>query len=116
LIAQHCLDMRLRVTALAGLKKDLQGGKPVQGMYVWLYDRNTLYLHGRQRYGTHFRMTSSGDIEILPLEDINKVEYWRKRLKLSPFSAQMKHLRGRVPKGKVVVARTVKTLSQSKVE
>jgi hypothetical protein len=107
LIAQHCLDMRLRATALAGLRKDIQNGQPVQGMYAWLYDRNTLYLHGCQRFGTHFRTASSGEIEILPLENAKKVEAWRRGIKLGTFSAEMERPRSMNSQGKLGVLKAL---------
>lgn len=69
LMAQHCLDLRLKLAAEEGMKRDLDNGQPVDGIYAWIADRNSLYLQGRQKFGTHFRANPSGGIENLPLLD-----------------------------------------------
>lgn len=74
LIAQHCLDMRLRLTAQKGIERDIKIGKNLLGIFPWIYDRNSLYLYGYQRFGTHKRSTASGRVELLPMESDTKAK------------------------------------------
>lgn len=104
LIAQHCLDMRLRLAAQEGIKKDMESGSPVHGIHAWLYDRNRLYCRGNQRYGTHYRQLPSGDIEILPLESARQIDSWRRKARQSSWESHQKSLSQLVPKKRVIIA------------
>lgn len=104
LIAQHCVDMRLRLAAQQGLKKDMESGSPVHGMYAWLYDRNRLFCRGNQRYGTHYRQIQSGAIEILPLESVFQIDSWRKKARLSSLASLKESLAQLSPENRVIIA------------
>ena len=108
LIAQHCTDMRLRLAAQQGLKKDMESGSPVHEMHSWLYDRSRLYYRGNQRYATHYRQLPSGDFEILPLESLSKVASWRQKARMSSWDSLKKSLAHFAPSKRVVIAESLK--------
>ena len=95
LIAQHCTDMRLRLVAQEGLAKDMKKGLPCQVMFTILYDRNSLYTRGTQRYGTHFIQSGDRELTFLPFDDRTKIESWRESAKLSSFKEYLENFRQR---------------------
>ncbi len=101
LIAQHSFDLRLRLAAQKGLKADFKRRLPAQAMYAILYDRNKLYMHGTQRYGTHFYSNKELEIQFLPFENRSKIEQWRRELKLPSFEKFLKGLSKSYPQHKI---------------
>ncbi len=87
LIAQHSFDMRLRLAAQWGLAEDIRRGRPAGGLYTILYDRNTLFTKGIQRFGTHFYLTSDEVIHFLPIENRSKLERLRTKARLQSFKS-----------------------------
>ncbi len=112
LIAQHCVDMRLRLAAQQGLKKDMESGSPVHGMHAWIYDRSRLFYRGNQRYGTHYRQLRSGAIEILPLESISKVDSWRKKARMPSWVSLKEALAHHSANKRVIIADSLRTAHQ----
>lgn len=89
LIAQHCLDIRLREFVARGLWRDIKAGHQVQGLYTILYDRNLLYTKGVQKFGSHFYRTTDKKLFVLPFENKSRVDEWRRKAKLGTWKQQL---------------------------
>ena len=86
LIVQHSGDLRLMQAALPEIEKDMQSGVGDPQDYALLYDRLKLNLGEKQRYGSQIGQNDKGESVMLPLEDKNKVEAYRKAIGLFPLS------------------------------
>ncbi len=89
LIAQHCLDIRLREFAAEGLWRDFKAGHQAQGLYAILYDRNLLFKKGVQKFGSHFYRTSDKKFYVLPFENRSRLDEWRKKARLTTWKQQL---------------------------
>lgn len=87
LIVQHSGDLELMVTALPAIEADVKAGLLDGGGFALLYDRLTLNLGGRQRYGSQLG-SSAGDptTYMLPMEDRSGVDARRAELGMSPLA------------------------------
>jgi hypothetical protein len=103
LFVQHSGDLPLMVAVLPEIEKDLKAGKMRDGQsYALLYDRMKLHLGEKQRFGTQVSSNQEGDIVVLPIEDKNKVEQYRKELGIFPHSQYLEFFKQRGGSGKIV--------------
>ncbi|HYF48750.1 MAG TPA: DUF6624 domain-containing protein [Planctomycetota bacterium] len=86
LIVQHSGDLRLMQAALPEIEKDMKSGAGDPQDFALLYDRTKIYLGEKQRYGSQLGQNAEGDSVLLPLEDSEKVEQFRKEIGLFPLS------------------------------
>jgi hypothetical protein len=89
LIVQHSGDLRLMLAALPEIERDVSARTLDPQPYALLYDRLQLNLGRKQRYGTQIGRNRQGDLVVLPLEDRERVEEFRKQIGLFPLSAYL---------------------------
>ena len=89
LIVQHSGDLRLMLAALPEIERDVSARTLDPQPYALLYDRLQLNLGRKQRYGTQIGRNQRGDMVVLPLEDRERVEEFRKQIGLFPLSAYL---------------------------
>ena len=116
LIAQHSIDMRLRLVAQKGLEADCQRGFRAEGMLSILADRNFLYVRGIQKYGTHFYRTKDQRLVFLPFDERSQIESRRRSLKMSTFKDYLDQLRQSFPDHQIEVLDTVRAQKSSTSE
>ncbi len=93
LIVQHSGDLPLMIAALPEIEKDLKAGRLSDGQgFALLYDRTKLYTAEKQRYGSQVSMTNT-EVIVLPLEDKNKVDQYRKELGMTPLSQYLDYFK-----------------------
>jgi len=85
-LAQKCADVPLLVALLPELEKEALAGNLAGMDFARFYDRTKLAIGERQKYGTQLGKTEAGELLVLPLEDKEKVDEFRKQLKLSPLA------------------------------
>jgi hypothetical protein len=75
------------LAALAPIEQDVKAKRLKDAQpYALLFDRTRLLLGEKQRYGTQIGADSKGGMVVLPLEDRQKVEEFRKEIGLFPLS------------------------------
>jgi hypothetical protein len=85
LIAKHGSDLPLMKAALPIVESDVKEHGGSGEMYSVLYDELAITLGGQQRYGTQFDTDKNGQPYILPLENISKVNQYRKEIGILSF-------------------------------
>jgi len=91
LIVQHSGDLRLMLTALPEIEKDVKTGQADGQGFALLYDRTQIMLGRPQRYGSQLARNSNGQVQMLPLEDRSKVDEFRQSLHMQPLAEYLKH-------------------------
>lgn len=90
LLVQHSGDLPLMLAALAPIEQDVKAKRLRDAQpYALLFDRTRLLLGEKQRYGTQIGSDAKGNPVVLPLEDRQKVEEFRKEIGLFPLSKYM---------------------------
>ncbi len=85
LIVQHSGDVPLMIAALSEMERDVNAGRTSGEGFALLYDRLHLDLGGKQRYGSQVGMGPDGPV-LLPVEDLEKIEEWRRKAGLLPLA------------------------------
>jgi len=93
-LVQHSGDLPLMLAVLPLIEKDVRAKKyPDAQVYCLLYDRLNLCLKGKQRYATQIGRTPEGWAMVLPLEDCEKVEQFRREIGIGiPLQVYLKSL------------------------
>jgi len=101
LIVQHSGNLRLMRTALPQIKVEAKK-KPQQlgQLYALLYDRTTVALGGKQRYGSQLSFLPDGSLKLRELEDPERVDAWRAELGMTPLEKYLDLFRKRGQKVK----------------
>jgi hypothetical protein len=86
ILAQHSLNLPLVLAILPLLERDFKVPGPEAEIFTVVYDGLQIDLGRRQRFGTQLDEDSKGEPMVLPLENIAKVEDYRKALGLPPLS------------------------------
>lgn len=92
LIAKHSTDLRLQLDALPvaeGDAKENGGGKELVSILV---DEVLIATGHKQKYGTQIIDDENGKGYVLPVEDLAKVDVYRKELGVLPWSDYLKRL------------------------
>lgn len=84
LLVQHSMDLPLMMAALPRIQADVESGSGLGVELAMLYDRVQLLLGEKQRYGTNWQETDD-ERRLLPLEDPERVNEFRKELGLPPL-------------------------------
>ena len=84
LLVQHSMDLPLMMAALPRIEADVESGSGLGAELAMLHDRVQLLLGEKQRYGTNWQETDNGRW-LLPLEDPERVDEFRKELGLPPL-------------------------------
>jgi hypothetical protein len=84
LLVQHSMDLPLMMAVLPRIEADVASGSGLGVELALLHDRVQLLLGERQRYGTNWVETDDGR-RLLPLEDPERVDEFRKELGLPPL-------------------------------
>ena len=90
LIVQHSGDLPLMQESLPQIEKDVRAKKLDSQAYALLYDRLNLCINGKQKYGSQIGMSKKGALTVLPLENADKVEEYRKEIGMRPLSQYLK--------------------------
>ena len=90
LIAKHGSDLSLMKAALPIVEADVIKHGGSGEMYSVLYDELQITLGNRQRYGTQIDTDKEGRPYILPLEDLGKVDQYRKEIGILSFKDYLK--------------------------
>lgn len=90
LIAKHGSDLRLMKAALPEVLRDVKEHGGSGEMFSVLYDELQITLGQRQRYGTQFIPDAKGQPFVLPIEDITKVDLFRKEIGILSFQEYLK--------------------------
>lgn len=85
LIAKHASDLPLMKRALPIVARDVKEHGGSGEMYSVLYDELQITLGHRQRYGTQFAPDDQGNLFVLPLEEPDKVNAYRKEIGILSF-------------------------------
>jgi hypothetical protein len=85
LIAKHASDLPLMKRALPIVARDVKEHGGSGEMYSVLYDELQITLGRRQRYGTQFAPDDQGNLFVLPLEEPDKVNAYRKEIGILSF-------------------------------
>lgn len=86
LIVQHSGSQQLMIDALPFIEADVRA-KHINGdQYALLYDRLSVSLHGKQRYGSQLITATNGELMLEPLEDPGRVDEHRKELGMAPLA------------------------------
>lgn len=86
MLVQHSGDVRLMLTALPQIERELPTGRGNGQDYALLYDRAMTHLAEAQRYGTQASQDADGSWAVRCLESDLMVDDYRGRLGLSPLS------------------------------
>ncbi|MFY9821272.1 MAG: DUF6624 domain-containing protein [Thermoanaerobaculia bacterium] len=86
ILAQHSLNLPLVLAILPLLERDFKVPGPEAEIFTVVYDGLQIDLGRKQRFGTQLAEDSNGEPMVLPLENIAKVEGYRKALGLPPLS------------------------------
>ena len=73
------------MAALPRIEADVESGSGLGAELAMLHDRVQLLLGEKQRYGTNWQETDDGR-RLMPLEDPERVDEFRKELGLPPLS------------------------------
>ena len=84
LLVQHSMDLSLMMAALPRIEVDVESGSGLGAELAMLHDRVQLLLGEKQRYGTNWQETENGR-RLLPLENPDRVDEFRKELGLPPL-------------------------------
>jgi hypothetical protein len=90
LIVQHSGSIPLMLAALPEIKKDVKAKKIDGQPYALLYDRLSLALGGKQRYGSQIGTNKNGESVVLPLEDRENVDKLRAGIGIMSLSTYLK--------------------------
>jgi hypothetical protein len=90
LIAKHGSDLSLMKAALPIVEADVIKHGGSGEMYSVLYDELQITLGNRQRYGTQIDTDKDGHLYILPLEDLGRVDQYRKEIGILSFKDYLK--------------------------
>jgi hypothetical protein len=90
LIAKHGSDLSLMKAALPIVETDVIKHGGSGEMYSVLYDELQITLGNRQRYGTQIDTDKDGHPYILPLEDLGRVDQYRKEIGILSFKDYLK--------------------------
>jgi hypothetical protein len=90
LIAKHGSDLSLMKAALPIVEADVVQHGGSGEMYSVLYDELQITLGNRQRYGTQIDTDKDGHPYILPLENLEKVDQYRKEIGILSFKDYLK--------------------------
>ena len=71
------------------VERDYRGDPEDSVMFAILYDALQQNLGRKQRFGTQTGRDTEGNPMVLPLEDVSKVELFRKEIGLPPLSEYM---------------------------
>lgn len=93
LIVQHGGDLRLRLTVLPEMRREMDELGSGED-YALLYDRTRLQLGRKQLYGTQVHVGADGVVFVLPLEDPPSVDLRRLDIGLPPLGKYLDALRG----------------------
>lgn len=85
LIAKHGSDLLLMKAALPIVERDVKEHGGSGEMYSVLYDELEITLGNQQRYGTQIDTDKEGRPYILPLENLAKVDQYRKEIGILSF-------------------------------
>lgn len=102
LLVQHSGDLPLMLAALPWIEKDVKARKLDGQAYALLFDRLHLRLGKRQRYGTQFKDNDKGETVLLPLEDPDKVDEYRKELGIFSLAKYIEFMESMLGKDVVV--------------
>jgi hypothetical protein len=89
-LVQKCGDIQLMVGLMPVLQKEAIAKKMDGNGVARFYDRVKLSTGNYQRYGTQLGKTDTGDMVVLPVEDKDKVDEFRKELGMSELTKDMK--------------------------
>jgi hypothetical protein len=89
-LVQKCGDIQLMAGLLPALQKEALARKLDPNGIARFYDRVKLSTGNHQRYGTQLGKSDSGEMFVLPVEDKDKVDEFRKELGLSELTKDMK--------------------------
>ena len=89
MIVQHSGDLPLMLAALPEIEKDVRAGKADGQDFALLYDRTQLSLGNPQRYGSQIGQ-ANGKMVILPVEDREKIDEYRKSMSMMPLADYLK--------------------------
>jgi hypothetical protein len=90
LIAKHESDLRLMRAALPIVERDVKEHGGSGEMFSVLYDELQITLGHKQRYGTQISADAKGNPIILPLEDPDRVDGFRKEIGILSFKDYLK--------------------------
>jgi hypothetical protein len=90
LIAKHGSDLLLMKAALPVVERDVKENGGSGEMFSVLYDELAITLGNQQRYGTQFDTDKEGRPYILPLENLSKVDQYRKEIGILSFEDYQK--------------------------
>ncbi len=93
LIVQHGGGLRLRLTVLPEMRRDMEELGAGED-YALLYDRTLLQLGRKQLYGTQVHVGADGRVFVLPLADPPSVDLRRLEIGLPPLAEYLDALRG----------------------
>ncbi|MBL8841139.1 MAG: hypothetical protein JNL90_06350 [Planctomycetes bacterium] len=97
LIVQHSGDLPLMSAALPAIERDVrQHGLDGQN-YALLFDRLQVNLGRRQRYGSQLGSDEQGRLIVIGLEARDRVDAWRKELRMPPLAQYLDFFRKGTP-------------------
>jgi len=85
LVVQHTRDLRLMVTALPFIEKDVRAGRLDGQNYALLFDCSQLNLGYTQRYGSQLSSRDGAHL-LMACEDITRVDEFRAEMGMGPLS------------------------------
>lgn len=91
LCIQHCNDTVIQHTYLPILKKAVEEGAAKKWQYAFLTDRCLMNQGKAQMYGTQTIKAKDKRTYVVPLQDVDRVNEWRKELGLSPLAEYMEY-------------------------
>ncbi len=87
LLVQHAdHDPAFQLKALRLMEPLAVKGEVSKRNYAYLYDRVTLKLSGKQRFGTQFNGCEGDEYKLVPLEDEKRLDELRREYELEPIS------------------------------
>lgn len=86
ILAKHGGDLRLLLAALPWIEKDFKHAGVDAQAFAIVYDSVQLDLGRKQRFGTQIRGAGGGKPFVLPLEDPERVDAFRKEIGLPPLA------------------------------
>jgi hypothetical protein len=95
LIAQHSGDLALLLAIRPLIEVDARAGRIDKSYLASIHDRVLAMQAEPQRYGTQLGRNDQGEMLVLPLEDRQKVDAFRKELGLPPLADYLEQLRRR---------------------
>lgn len=96
LIVQHSGNLRLMQTALPRIEIEAKADPKAMGeTFALLYDRTTIALGGKQRYGSQLWMQPDGSLRLRPLADPATVDTARAALGMEPLESYLDRFRRR---------------------